>query len=92
MTAPDFRPFERKFAKTRHLGRAMFLQSEEGEDLDQGSESEGDAEPSIEEGEELDEEGEEYEEGIVSESDAESLRLVGGKTIYIEEVLERVHK
>ena len=41
MTAPDFRPFERKFANTRHLGRAIFLQNEEGEELDVGSESEG---------------------------------------------------
>ena len=76
----------------------MFLQ---GEDLDQGSEGESDAGLGslIEEGEKLDEESEEYE-GIVSECDAESLRLVGsadlrprkGKTIYIEEVLERAHQ
>jgi len=40
MTAPDFRPYERKFKGTRHLSRARFLHSEEGEEWDEGSESE----------------------------------------------------
>ena len=44
-TAPDFRPFERKFKGTRHLGRATFLHSEEGEEW---SESESNAESCLE--------------------------------------------
>ena len=39
MTAPDFRPFEREFEGIRHLEQATFLYSEEGEELDEGSES-----------------------------------------------------
>ncbi|KAF9047682.1 P-loop containing nucleoside triphosphate hydrolase protein [Panaeolus papilionaceus] len=30
-TAPNFRPFERRHAKERHLGKALFLRSEEGQ-------------------------------------------------------------
>ena len=43
ITAPDFRPYERKFRGTRHLGRFTFLKSEEGEEWDEGS-AESDAE------------------------------------------------
>ncbi|KAF8805211.1 hypothetical protein BYT27DRAFT_7258317 [Phlegmacium glaucopus] len=40
MTAPNFRPFEQKFKGTRHLSRAQFLHCEEGEEWDEGGESE----------------------------------------------------
>ena len=48
MTAPDFLPFERKFEGTRHLCPAKFLRSEEGDEWNEGSESEGNAESSSE--------------------------------------------
>ena len=41
MTAPNFRPFEQMYENQRHLGRASFLSSEEGEEgEDEASESE----------------------------------------------------
>ena len=44
MTAPNFRPFEKRFSGTRHLGKATFLHNEEGEEWNEGSESESNAE------------------------------------------------
>jgi hypothetical protein len=44
MTAPDFRPFEKEFRGTRQIARATFLHSEEGEEWNEGSESESNAE------------------------------------------------
>ena len=44
MTAPNFRPFEKEFGGIKHLGKATFLHSEEGEERNEGSESESDAE------------------------------------------------
>jgi hypothetical protein len=44
MTAPDFRPFEKEFRGTRQVPRATFLHSEEGEEWNEGSESESNAE------------------------------------------------
>ena len=43
MTAPKFRPFERKFKGTRHLDQAKFLRSEEGDEWDEGGESESES-------------------------------------------------
>ncbi|KAF9036386.1 P-loop containing nucleoside triphosphate hydrolase protein [Panaeolus papilionaceus] len=40
-TAPNFRPFESEFASKRHLGKALFLESEEGHCID-GEDSEDD--------------------------------------------------
>jgi hypothetical protein len=48
MSAPNFRPFEKKFGGTRHLGKATFLHREEGEEWNEGSESESNAEPYFE--------------------------------------------
>jgi hypothetical protein len=43
-TAPNFRPFEKKFKGTRHLGKATFLHCEEGKEWNEGSDSESNAE------------------------------------------------
>jgi hypothetical protein len=76
MTAPDFRPFEQKFRGKRHLGRATFLRSEEGEELDEGSESEGDAESCFE----------------LDKSDLKSRKGTSSKRIYIDQVMERARQ
>ena len=75
MTAPDFRPFERKFRGTRHLGRATFLHSEEGEEWNEGSESESTAnsEPCPELGSPV----------------SKKKKGTPSKTIYIDQVMER---
>ena len=78
MTAPDFRPFERKFKGTRHLGPAKFLHSEEGEELDEGSESEGDADIHA------------FSKPDLSKS--KSRKGTFSKTIYIDEVMERARQ
>ena len=81
MTAPDFRPFERKFKGSRHLGRATFLHCEEGEEWNEGSESEND-----------DDDGESY---SVPDSPVSNKRKRGpgsSKAIYIDQVMERARQ
>ena len=75
MTAPDFRPFERKFKGTRHLGRATFLHTEEGEEWSEGSESESNAD---------------RESCSKPDFPVSKKRKAGpSKTIYIDQVMER---
>lgn len=76
MTAPDFRPFEREFRGTRQVGRAMFLHSEEGEEWNEGSESESNAESCSE----LDPPVSKKRTGRIS------------KAIYIDQVMERARQ
>ena len=76
MTAPDFRPFEQRFRGKRHLGRAAFLRREEGEELDEGSESEGDTKLCF---------------GL-DPSDSKSRKGTSSKKIYIDQVMERAHQ
>jgi hypothetical protein len=80
MTAPDFRPFEKKFKETRHLGRTTFLHCEEGvnEEWNEGSESESNAES--------------YSEPDSSVSKKRKRRSSTGKAIYIDQVMERARQ
>lgn len=73
ITAPDFRPFEREFRGTRHLGQATFLHSEEGEEWNEGSESESNAESYSELGSPV----------------SKKQRSRPSKAIYIDQVMER---
>lgn len=76
ITAPDFRPYERKFQGTRHLRRFTFLQSEEGEEWDEGS-AESDAESPFD--------------TAFSDLKIRKGRL-SNKRIYIDEVLKRAQQ
>ena len=77
MTAPNFRPFEKKFEGTRHLSKATFLHCEEGEEWNEESDSESitewcpDIDPSL---------------LILKRKDRSS------KVIYIDQVMERAHQ
>ena len=76
MTAPNFRPFEKKFGGTRHLGEATFLHSEEGEEWNEGSESESNTEWCSETDPPI----------SIKRKDRSS------KIIYIDQVMERAHQ
>ena len=78
MTAPDFRPFEQKFKGKRHLGPAKFLRSEEGDEWEEGSESEG--------------EGGSYSNPETPTSNKRKRASSTGKTIYIDQVMERARQ
>ena len=77
MTAPEFRPFERKFKGKRRLGPAKFLRSEEGGDWDEGSESESE------------DDGESYAEPETPVSKKRKRESSSSKTIYIDQVMQR---
>ena len=79
-TAPNFRPFERKHAKTHHLGRATFLDTEEANPCDGESsdtELEGGTVPD--------------EDAYIPPRESGSVANRNHK-IYIDEVLERANK
>lgn len=80
MTAPNFRPFERKYENEKHLGRAAFLVNEEGIEGDnEASESEdGSRSQSAEPPGQL--------------GSAGRKRKRTTDKIYIDEVVERAHR
>ncbi|KAF9047683.1 P-loop containing nucleoside triphosphate hydrolase protein [Panaeolus papilionaceus] len=93
-TAPNFRPFERKHASSRHLGTASFLESEEGFKVDgEASDDEGDATVQQKRP------GSTFGLPKTATTSTESLdqtskrkREVGGTKIYIDEVMDRALK
>jgi hypothetical protein len=46
-TAPEFRPFEKRFAGSKTFGRAKFLRNEEGGVSDMDDDEDGDVDPSL---------------------------------------------
>ena len=76
MTAPNFRPFEKKFEGRRHLGKATFLHCEEGEEWNEGSENESNTEW-----------GSEIDPPISIKRNSKSSNV-----IYIDQVMERAHQ
>ena len=88
MTAPNFRPFERKHKRTKHLGPAKFLRSEEGDEWNEGSESEGSESEGNESERESGSDDETYSEPETPVSKKRK-RESSTETIYIDQVMER---
>jgi len=82
-TAPNFRPFERKYERTHHLGRATFLDTEEADPCDGES---SDVEPD-------DYDGSDDIGYAISQLENRSGKFANrNDKIYIDEVLERANK
>ncbi|GLB38018.1 putative TRAFAC class dynamin-like GTPase superfamily, dynamin Fzo YdjA family protein [Lyophyllum shimeji] len=78
-TAPDFQPFEKRHAKKKRIGKANFLQSEDGHEDFASSDSEEHARPSPN--------------SSSRPNGASSTEIVlTGKEIYIDEVLDRANQ
>ncbi|PPR05458.1 hypothetical protein CVT24_008227 [Panaeolus cyanescens] len=87
-TAPNFRPFEKKHAASRHLEKASFLESEEGFKVDgEASDDEGGRS-----GTQTPSDESRASSTTTFKSSSKRKRNTGGDKIYIDEVMDRALK
>ncbi|KAH9485775.1 Interferon-induced GTP-binding protein Mx2 [Psilocybe cubensis] len=85
-TAPQFRPFERKYEEQRHISRAEFLVEEEGQVWDNEESEDEDREPREQELTPSDSLSD------VSSSRSSKRKALPNNKIYIDDVMERANR